>query len=64
VRLDGNDAVSFYQHMKEIIAEVRSGGGPVFVEAVTMRLGRHAGVGDTIHLTAAELAQAKSRGRW
>jgi 2-oxoisovalerate dehydrogenase E1 component len=61
VRLNGNDPVSFYQQMKGIIGQVREGGGPVFVEAVTMRLGRHAGVGDTIHLSAEELAEAKKQ---
>jgi 2-oxoisovalerate dehydrogenase E1 component len=60
VRLNGNDPVSFYRWMKEIIGDVRAGRGPVFVEAVTMRLGRHAGVGDTIHLSPEALAEAKA----
>src|SRR6266436_1179902 len=47
VRLDANDVPAFYQAMKKIVEEVRRGEGPVFVEAVTMRLGPHAGVGDT-----------------
>ena len=59
VKLDGNDPVAFHNGMKEIIEEVRNGKGPVFVEAVTMRLGLHAGVGDTNHLTKEELAAAK-----
>jgi 2-oxoisovalerate dehydrogenase E1 component len=45
--------------MKKVIDEVRSGAGPVFVEAVTMRLGPHAGVGDTHAVTADELKAAK-----
>jgi pyruvate/2-oxoglutarate/acetoin dehydrogenase E1 component/TPP-dependent pyruvate/acetoin dehydrogenase alpha subunit len=61
VRLDGNDPVSFYREMKAIIADVRAGRGPVFVEAVTMRLGRHAGVGDTPHLSPEALAEAKRK---
>jgi hypothetical protein len=32
--------------MKSVVDQVRRGEGPVFVEAVTMRLGPHAGVGD------------------
>jgi 2-oxoisovalerate dehydrogenase E1 component len=42
VRLDGNDPVAFYNGMKAVVAQVRGGGGPVFVEAVTLRLGPHA----------------------
>ena len=45
VQLDGNDPAAFYAGMKEVIADVRAGNGPVFVEAVTLRLGPHAGVG-------------------
>jgi pyruvate/2-oxoglutarate/acetoin dehydrogenase E1 component/TPP-dependent pyruvate/acetoin dehydrogenase alpha subunit len=62
VRLDGNDPISFYKEMKVITTDVRAGSGPVFVEAVTMRLGRHAGIGDTPHLTKEQLAAAK--GGW
>src|SRR5437868_5175757 len=47
VKLDGNDPVAFYQGMKAVIEEVRAGKGPVFVEALTLRLGPHAGVGDS-----------------
>jgi len=60
VKLDGNDPVVFYNGMKSIIDEVRNGNGPVFVEAVTMRLGPHAGVGDTDHLSKEALAAAKA----
>ncbi len=60
VRLDGNDPVAFHNAMKDIVARVRAGGGPVFVEAVTMRLGGHAGIGDTKHLSAEDLKIAKA----
>ncbi len=59
VKLDGNDPVAFHNGMKEIISEVRSGGGPVFVEAITLRLGPHAGVGWSHLLNKEELAAAK-----
>jgi pyruvate/2-oxoglutarate/acetoin dehydrogenase E1 component/TPP-dependent pyruvate/acetoin dehydrogenase alpha subunit len=59
VKLDGNDPVAFHNGMKAVIDEVRGGNGPIFVEAVTMRLGPHAGVGDTNHLSKEELAAAK-----
>jgi pyruvate/2-oxoglutarate/acetoin dehydrogenase E1 component len=60
VRLDGNDPIAFHNAMKEIVADVRAGNGPVFVEAVTMRLGGHAGVGDTKHLSRDDLKAAKA----
>ena len=60
VQLDGNDPVAFHNGMKAIIGEVRNGNGPVFVEAMTVRLGLHAGVGDTNHLSKEELAAAKA----
>lgn len=59
VKLDGNDPVAFHLAMKDIIASVRAGDGPIFVEALTMRLGGHAGVGDTKHLTPEALKAAK-----
>lgn len=59
VRLDSNDVVGFHKAMKEIIADVRAGKGPVFVEAITRRLGSHAGVADPNHLDAEELEEAK-----
>ena len=59
VRLNGNDPVAFHNGMKEIIESVRSGNGPVFVEAMTLRLGPHAGVGWSHLLNKEELAAAK-----
>jgi pyruvate/2-oxoglutarate/acetoin dehydrogenase E1 component/TPP-dependent pyruvate/acetoin dehydrogenase alpha subunit len=59
VKLDANDLAAFYKGMKAVIEEVRAGHGPVFVEALTQRLGPHAGVGDTHELTKEELKAAK-----
>lgn len=59
VVLDGNDAVGFHAAMRDIVAQVRAGAGPVFVEAVTMRLGSHAGIADTDHLDAEALEAAR-----
>jgi len=61
VQLDGNDPVSFYNGMKEVIESVRAGNGPVFVEAKTFRLGPHAGVGDNYNVSKEELAAGKDR---
>ncbi len=60
VKLNGNDPVEFHNGMKEIIDSVRSGNGPVFVEAMTNRLGPHAGVGWSHLLKGDELAAAKA----
>jgi pyruvate/2-oxoglutarate/acetoin dehydrogenase E1 component/TPP-dependent pyruvate/acetoin dehydrogenase alpha subunit len=58
-KLDGNDPISFYREMKQIVADVRAGKGPVFVEAVTLRLGTHAGFADNELISADELAAGK-----
>jgi len=59
VKLDGNDPAAFYSGMKAVIEGVRRGEGPVFVEAVTRRLGPHAGVGDNHEFTPDEFKAAK-----
>jgi pyruvate/2-oxoglutarate/acetoin dehydrogenase E1 component/TPP-dependent pyruvate/acetoin dehydrogenase alpha subunit len=59
VRLDANDVAAFYQGMKTVVEDIRRGKGPVFVEAITQRLGPHAGVGDTHELSKEELKAAK-----
>lgn len=41
IRIDGNDVVAMYQHMREIVTRVRDTRQPVLVEAVTYRLGAH-----------------------
>jgi pyruvate/2-oxoglutarate/acetoin dehydrogenase E1 component/TPP-dependent pyruvate/acetoin dehydrogenase alpha subunit len=61
VQLDGNDPAAFYKGMKEVIDSVRAGGGPVFVEALTYRMGPHAGVGDNYNATKEALTAAKER---
>jgi len=60
VKLDGNDPIAFYNGMKDVIAKVRRGEGPVFVEALTLRLAPHAGVGDSPQLTKEELKAGKA----
>lgn len=60
VQLNGNDPVEFYNGMKDIIESVRGGNGPVFVEAMTLRLGPHAGVGWSHLLKGEELEAAKA----
>ena len=59
VKLDSRDPIAFYKGMQAVIAQVRAGNGPVFVEAITHRHGPHAGVGDSKDITAEALALAK-----
>src|ERR1700761_1213837 len=60
VKLNANDVPAFYHGMKEIIEDTRRGKGPFFVEAITMRLGPHAGVGDSHEVSADVLKAAKA----
>jgi pyruvate/2-oxoglutarate/acetoin dehydrogenase E1 component/TPP-dependent pyruvate/acetoin dehydrogenase alpha subunit len=60
VRLDANDVAGFHRGMKAVIEQVRRGEGPVFVEALTFRLGPHAGVGDSHDVSAEVLKAAKA----
>jgi pyruvate dehydrogenase E1 component alpha subunit len=41
VRVDGNDALAVHKVLSEAFDHARSGRGPVFVEAVTYRMGAH-----------------------
>ena len=59
VKLDSRDPIAFYNGMKAVIEQIRTGNGPVFVEAITHRHGPHAGVGDSKDITAEALAKAK-----
>jgi 2-oxoisovalerate dehydrogenase E1 component len=59
VRLDANDVPAFYKGMKTVVEEIRRGEGPIFVEALTQRLGPHAGVGDSHELSPEQLKAAK-----
>jgi 2-oxoisovalerate dehydrogenase E1 component len=59
IRLDSNDLSAFYHGMKRVIQDIRQGSGPIFVEAMTFRLGPHSGVGDSRDHTADELKRAR-----
>ena len=60
VRVDANDPVLFHKVMKEVVEDVRAGNGPVFVEAVTLRLGTHAGFAPNELLTKDELEAGRA----
>jgi pyruvate/2-oxoglutarate/acetoin dehydrogenase E1 component/TPP-dependent pyruvate/acetoin dehydrogenase alpha subunit len=59
VRLDAHDVPAFYRGLKTVVEELRAGKGPILVEALTQRLGPHAGIGDSHDLTPEELKAAK-----
>lgn len=40
-RIDGNDVLAVYWHAREALATARAGGGPTFLECVTMRMRGH-----------------------
>ncbi len=40
--VDGNDVVAVYQRTKEAVEQCRAGGGPIIIEAKTMRMRGHA----------------------
>jgi 2-oxoisovalerate dehydrogenase E1 component len=61
VRLDSTDVTTFHNEMQKIIAQARAGNGPFFVEAMTLRLGPHAGVGDNNLLGADALQAGKAK---
>jgi len=60
LQLDSNDVIAFHSGMRQVVADVRAGKGPVFVEALCWRLGSHAMIGAPDHLTAEQLAAAKA----
>jgi len=59
IRANGNDIVDMYLKAREAVEHVRSGEGPVMLEAVVNRLGPHAGFGNTDHLGREGLREAK-----
>ncbi len=46
IRVDGNDVLAVVQATRQAVEHARSGGGPVFVEALTYRMGPHSSSDD------------------
>jgi pyruvate/2-oxoglutarate/acetoin dehydrogenase E1 component/TPP-dependent pyruvate/acetoin dehydrogenase alpha subunit len=61
VKLDSYDVPAFYLGMKAVVEQVRRGEGPVFVEALTHRLGPHAGVGDNKDISPEQFKAAQAK---
>jgi TPP-dependent pyruvate/acetoin dehydrogenase alpha subunit len=49
-RFDSNDLLLLCERMKEVVARIRAGEGPAFVEVMTYRWNEHVGPGRDYHL--------------
>ncbi len=62
IRVDGNDVLAVLAATRAALARIRAGEGPMFVEAVTYRMGPHTTADDpTRYRDAAELASWRDR---
>ncbi len=62
VQVDGNDVLAVYAVTRAALDRARSGGGPMFIEAVTYRMGAHTTSDDpTRYRSAAEVDQWRQR---
>ena len=59
VQIDGNDVELVYNTVEQAAAKARSGGGPVFIEAMTYRLWGHMMGDPEIYRTKEEVAKAR-----
>ena len=61
-RVDGNDALAVYGVARAALEHARSGGGPVFVECLTYRMGAHSSSDDpTRYRSADEVERWRAR---
>jgi TPP-dependent pyruvate/acetoin dehydrogenase alpha subunit len=58
-RLDGSDLPGLFERAREVIAEIRCGGGPAFFEVMTYRWREHVGPGEDYHLGYRTPAEAE-----
>jgi len=61
VRVDGFDPIATVKVVQAAVDHARSGAGPVFIEAMTYRLGAHSGAGDTGYMPKEEFEAAMRR---
>lgn len=61
VQVDGFDPIATWRVMREAFHDARSGAGPVFVEALTYRLGPHSAASDAGYMPKEEFAAAMER---
>lgn len=60
-KIDGFDPIACWRAFREAVAEIRAGGGPVFLEFETYRLTGHTGTADYSYVPKDELAEALTR---
>ena len=49
-RIENNDVLALVERSRDVVAEIRSGGGPWFLEVMTYRWTEHVGPGGDFHL--------------
>ena len=59
IQIDGNDIELMYNTVEQAAARARSGGGPIYIEAMTYRLWGHMMGDPEIYRTKEEVAKAK-----
>jgi TPP-dependent pyruvate/acetoin dehydrogenase alpha subunit len=59
IQIDGNDIELMYNTVEQAAAKARSGGGPIYIEAMTYRLWGHMMGDPEIYRTKEEVAKAK-----
>ena len=59
IQIDGNDVELMYNTVEQAAAKARSGGGPIYIEAMTYRLWGHMMGDPEIYRTKEEVAKAK-----
>src|SRR6266498_4290636 len=59
IQIDGNDVELMYDTVEEAAAQARSGGGPIYIEAMTYRLWGHMMGDPEIYRTKEEVAKAR-----
>jgi TPP-dependent pyruvate/acetoin dehydrogenase alpha subunit len=59
IQIDGNDIELMYHTVEQAAARARSGGGPIYIEAMTYRLWGHMMGDPEIYRTKEEVAKAK-----
>src|SRR6266487_1878879 len=60
IQIDGNDVESVYNTVEQAAAKARSGGGPIYIEAMTYRLWGHMMGDPEIYRTKDEVSKAKA----
>src|SRR5262249_44785077 len=58
-RIENNDVLALVERSRDVVAQIRSGDGPWFLEVMTYRWTEHVGPGDDFHLGFRDEAEAR-----